>query len=45
MLLAAQIHIALSVVVGPFAFWALLLLVGAVQEEDRRLARRVLRRA
>jgi hypothetical protein len=26
-------------------FWGLLLLVGAVQEEDRRLAQRILRRA
>ncbi|HEY0602384.1 MAG TPA: flippase [Herpetosiphonaceae bacterium] len=45
MLLATQIHVALSIIVGPLAFWCLLLLVGAVQEEDRRLARRVLRRA
>ena len=45
MLLAAQVHVALSVLVAPLAFWGLLVLVGAVQEEDRRLARRVLRRA
>ncbi len=45
MMLAAQLHVALSMALGPLIFWGLLLAVGAVQEEDRRLARRVLRRA
>jgi O-antigen/teichoic acid export membrane protein len=45
MLLAARIHVALSIVAAPLIFWGLLLLVGAVQEEDRRLAQRILRRA
>lgn len=44
-LLLAQIHVVLGVVAAPLLFWALLLVVGAVGEEDRRLARRVLRRA
>jgi O-antigen/teichoic acid export membrane protein len=45
MMLAAQLHVVLSMVLGPLIFWFLLLAVGAVQEEDRRLAKRVLRRA
>jgi O-antigen/teichoic acid export membrane protein len=41
----AQIHIALGVVAAPLLFGALLLLLGAVGEEDRRLAQRILNRA
>ncbi|HEX6290337.1 MAG TPA: flippase [Herpetosiphonaceae bacterium] len=45
MLVAGQMHVLLSILLGPLILWGLLLIVGAVQEEDRRLARRVLRRA
>lgn len=45
MLVLAEVHVLLSVVTAPPIFWALLLLVGAVQDEDRRLVQRILRRA
>ncbi len=45
MLLVAWVHVGLSIVVGPLVFWILLVTLGGVQEEDRRLVRRVLRRA
>lgn len=45
MLYLAQVHLLLALLGGPVLFWVLLVVVGAVHEEDRRLARRVLRRA
>ncbi len=45
MLLLAPVHVLLSILVAPPVFWALLVLLGAVQDEDRRLMRRVLGRA
>jgi O-antigen/teichoic acid export membrane protein len=45
MLLLAQVHVLLSVVTAVPLFWALLVVFGEVQDEDRRLARRVLKRA
>lgn len=45
MALFSRIHAALAVLGGPLVYYGLLLATGAVQDEDRRLARRVLRRA
>lgn len=45
MLYALEIHLLLALIVAPLLFWGLLLVVGEVHETDRRLARRVLRRA
>jgi O-antigen/teichoic acid export membrane protein len=45
MLLGLRLHLLLGLALGLIVFWAGLLAVGAVHEEDRRLARRVLRRA
>jgi hypothetical protein len=45
MLLLAQVHVLVSVVVAAPLFWVLLVWFGVVQDEDRRLARRMLGRA
>jgi len=45
MLVARQGHVLVSVLAGPIVFWALLVMLRAIHEDDRRLARRVLRRA
>lgn len=45
MLALAPVHVVLSIMIAPPIFWLLLVLLGAVQDEDRRLVRRVLRRA
>lgn len=45
MLYLAQVHLLLALLGGLVLFWVLLFVVGAVHEEDRNLARRVLRRA
>ncbi len=44
MLIVTRAHVLLAVALAPVVFWMLLLLLGAIQDEDRRLARRVLRR-
>ncbi len=45
MLLLAQVHVLLSVLAAVPVFWTLLVVFGELQDEDRRLARRVLGRA
>ncbi len=45
MLAVMQVHVLLAVALAPFAFWGLLILLGVIQDEDRRLMQRVLRRA
>lgn len=45
MLLAVRLHAVLALLAGPAVFWAMLLVLGVVGDDDRRLARRILRRA
>lgn len=45
MLLLREIHPLWALLGGPLALWTFLIVLGAVQEDDRRLMRRILRRA
>ncbi len=44
MLLCVRVHVLLALVAGPAVFWALLLALGVLRDDDRRLARRILGR-